>query len=104
MRWGKVLDASFKLCCNNNTNNRTTATLGHILNNCPHMLDRYEWRHNGVLSFLYQELSNKKPESMQIYAHPEGAKICGGTIPPSIVTTAQRPDLVTIDMSTRLRS
>ena len=74
-RWGKVVDASCKLCCNND--NRTTATLGHILNNCPSMLDRYEWRHNGVLSHLYQQLSDKMPESMPIYADLEGAKIYG---------------------------
>ena len=62
------------------------------------MLDRYEWRHNGVLSYLYQELSDKKPESMQIYADLEGAKVSGGTVPPTIVITAQRPDLVTIQV------
>ena len=95
-----MVDASCKLCNNANPNIRATATLGHILNNCPNMLDRYEWRHNGVLSYLYQELSDKKPESMQIYADLEGAKISGGTVPPNIVITAQRPDLVTVDNST----
>ena len=63
------------------------------------MLERYEWRHNGVLTYLFQELKDKKPETAEIYADLEGAKISGGTIPPNIVTTAQRPDLVIIDRS-----
>ena len=100
-RWGKVVDTSCKLCYNANPNSRTTATLGHILNNCPCMLDRYEWRYNGVLTYLYQELRDKKPETAEIYADLEGAKIGGGTIPPNIVTTAQRPDLVIVDRSSQ---
>ena len=99
-RWGKVVDSSCKLCCSADPNHRTTATLGHILNNCPSMLDRYEWRHNGVLAFLYKVLTDNKPENMKIYADIEGAKVNGGTIPPEIVTTVQRPDLVIIDNST----
>ena len=98
-RWGKVVDPSCKLCSTANSNSRTTATLGHILNNCPCMLDRYEWRHNGVLSYLYKTFKENKPEMMDIFADLDGAKISGGTIPPHIVTTAQRPDIVTIDRS-----
>ena len=99
-RWGKVVDSSCKLCSLVNPNTRTTATLGHILNNCPSMLDRYERRHNGVLAFLYQVVMQNKPDDIEVYADIEGAKVSGGTIPPHIVTTVQRPDLVIIDKST----
>ena len=64
------------------------------------MLDRYEWRHNGVLAYLYKVLLEKKPITMEIYADIDGAKVNGGTIPPNIVTTTQRPDLVIVDNST----
>ena len=60
-RLGKVVDSSCKLCSSADTNTRTTATLGHFLNNCHRMLDRYEWRHNGVLAYLYKVLLEKKP-------------------------------------------
>ena len=57
------------------------------------MLDRYEWRHNGVLSYLYKTFKDNKPDMIDIFADLDGAKISGGTIPPHIVTTAQRPDI-----------
>ena len=99
-RWGKVVDISCKLCSSDQPNSRTTATLGHILNNCPKMLDRYEWRHNGVLAYLYQVMMDSKPASITIHADIEGAKINGGTVPPDILVTAQRPDMVIIDRKT----
>ena len=52
-----------------------------------------------MLAYLYLFLE-KKPISMEIYADIEGAKVNGGTIPPNIVTTTQRPDLVIVDKST----
>jgi hypothetical protein len=69
-RWGKVVDATCKLCyVPGQPTTRSTGTLGHILNNCPKMLDRYEWRHNGVLAYMYQMLMENKPVglSMQIF-------------------------------------
>ena len=100
-RWGKVVDTSCKLCYNpDQPNTKTTATLGHILNNCPRMLDRYEWRHNGVLAHLYKEMMDSKPQGIVIYADVEGAKVNGGTLPPEIVVTTQRPDMVIINKNT----
>ena len=97
-RWGKVVDSSCKLCYNSEQpNNKTTATLGHILNSCPQMLDRYEWRHNGVLAYLYDIMMNSKPPGITIYADIEGAKVNGGTVPPDIMITSQRPDMVIIN-------
>ena len=64
------------------------------------MLDRYEWRHNGIVSFLYATLMEHKPEGVTVYADVEGAKVNGGTIPPEIMVTIQRPDLVIINTNT----
>ena len=55
-RWGKVVDSSCKLCSSDQLNGKTITTLGHILNSCPKMLDRYEWRHNGVLAYTCMKL------------------------------------------------
>ena len=99
-RWGKVVDATCKLCSATQPNTRTTATLGHILNICSMMLDRYEWRHNGVVAYLYKTLMDHKLAGVTIYADVDGAKVNGGTIPPDMVTTIQRPDLVIIDSNT----
>ena len=100
-RWGKVIDASCKLCLvPDQPNTKTKGTLGHILNNCPRMLDRYEWRHNGVLAYLYECLIKNKPEGITVYADIEGAKVNGGTIPPHIMVTTSRPDLVIINENT----
>ena len=100
-RWSKVIDASCKLClAPGQPNTKTLGTLGHILNNCPRMLDRYEWRHNGVLAYIYECMTKNKPEEITIYADFEGAKVNGGTIPPHIMVTTSRPDLVIIDNNT----
>ena len=83
-----MVDASCKLSHNpEQPITKTTATLGHILNNCKRMLERYEWRHNGVLAYHYKEMSESKPPGIEIYADIEGAKVNGGTLPPEVVIT-----------------
>ena len=100
-RWGKVKDASCKMClAPGQPNTKILGTLGHILNNCPRILERYEWRHNGVLAFIYDCLTKNKPEEITMYSDFEGAKVNGGTIPPHIMVTTSRPDLVIIDNNT----
>ena len=46
------------------------------------MLDRYEWRHNSVLAYLYQIMMESRPDNVKIYADIDGAKVNGGTLPP----------------------
>jgi hypothetical protein len=100
-RWGKVVDASCKLCLEpDKPNTRTKGTLGHILNNCPRMLDRYEWRHNGIVAYLCETLRSQNMEGMRVFADIEGAKVNGGTIPADIMITMQRPDIVIINTNT----
>ena len=64
------------------------------------MLERYEWRHNGVVAYLYDTLMQHRPGGMTVYADMEGAKVNGGTIPPEIMVTTSRPDIVIINKNT----
>ena len=52
------------------------------------------------MAYLYKMLMEKKPDGVVIYADVDGAKVNGGTIPPDMVVTIQRPNLVIIDNNT----
>ena len=85
------------LCSNN-------GTLEHILNFCTVALNqgRLTWRHNSVLQFLAQSFISKKPSELEVYADLDGLHLNGSTIPPDIVPTQQRPDLVIINRKEKL--
>ena len=53
-----------------------------------------------MLAYLYSTLLENKPEGFTIYADIEGAKVNGGTIPPEIMVTSSRPDIVIINRNT----
>ena len=68
------------------------------------MLDqgRYTWRHNSVLRIILDSLQYVSAPSWKIYCDLEGAsKIAGTTIPPDILPTQQRPDLVLINPTSK---
>ena len=88
-RWGKRLNDHCSLCHN-------TGTLHHILSNCSKMLDRYLWRHNSILKLIFEKISQHQIDSTLILADLPNQNQAGCTIPPSILPTAQRPDLVII--------
>ena len=92
-RWGKRSNSKCSLCGNNET-------LMHVLNNCKIMLDqgRYTWRHNSVLRTIKDSLKNITDHSWKIYCDlADATKTAGTTIPPEILPTQQRPDLVLIN-------
>ena len=70
-----------------------------MLNYCAISLEqsRFTWRHNSILSFLANELLKSNSNKCAIYADLPGHTITGGTIPPNILPTSQRPDLVLIN-------
>ena len=70
-----------------------TGTLHHILSNCPSLLERYTWRHNNVLKVIHTAISTGNG-NLRVYCDLEGQMIAGGTIPPDILVTNQRPDIV----------
>ena len=89
-RWGKKSNAKCTLC-------RQRETLHHTLNNCSLMLDRYLWRHNSVLMYIYKLLNNHKSSDTDIYIDIAGHHTGISTIPTEIVITSQKPDLVIVN-------
>ena len=91
MRWGKRKSNKCELCGD-------IGSLHHILNNCKYSLDqgRLTWRHNSILSYLVSNLNANGDDTVKIYADLPGSQICGGTLPPNIITTSSKPDLVII--------
>ena len=58
------------------------------------MLDqkRYTWRHDNILKYVYDNINNPK---LKVYSDIEGAQsVNGGTIPPNLIVTPLRPDIV----------
>jgi hypothetical protein len=76
-----------------------SGTLEHILNWCPKALKegRFTWRHNSVLSHFTEELTKSKADNIQIYADIPNKTMNGATVPPDVLVTTQRPDLVILD-------
>ena len=62
---------------------------------------RYTWRHNSVLNHLATTILENKPENLEIYSEISGLDINGGTIPPDILVTTSRPDLVLVNREDR---
>ena len=89
-RWGKRLTDKCPFCPN------TTGTLHHILAHCPTFLDRFTWRHNNVLMAIYRTIKETSAGNFNLYLDLEGYSVAGGTIPPHILVTSQRPDLVVV--------
>ena len=87
--WGKRSNDKCPLCGWKETTN-------HILSSCPKALEqgRYTFRHNRVLKEIVDKIDTNR---FKVYSDIEGFKIGGGTIPPDIIVTAEKPDLVMID-------
>ena len=91
-RWGKRVVSKCPLCSN-------TGTLEHILNFCSISLNqgRFTWRHNSVLNHITKTMIDNKPENIEIFADICGLSFNGGTIPPDVVSTQLKPDLVLLN-------
>ena len=72
-------------------------TLNHILNGCDLSLKegRYTYRHDNVLKYISECLDKTK---YSCYVDIPGCQTpAGGTLPPALVVTPLRPDIVIID-------
>ena len=71
-------------------------TLEHILNFCSVSLrqGRFTWRHNSVLNHIANTILQNKPPNLEVFSDVAGLDINGGTIPPDVLVTQSRPDLV----------
>ncbi len=89
-RWGKVLSEACGLCGNRET-------LGHVLSGCPVALEqnRYTWRHDSILHQLAEFIKTHYDldSDTEIYCDAGGRP---WTIPPDVLVTSDRPDLVII--------
>lgn len=77
-------------------------TLLHVLNNCPvsPRQQRYTWQHNHVLSCLHENLLKHQPAHVETFVDL-GTEDNSATIPMDILLTNQRPDLSTVNRTTR---
>ena len=71
-------------------------TTNHVLSSCPVALEqgRYTYRHNKVLQAITSQLDQNR---FRFYSDIQGQTIGGGTIPPDILVTSEKPDIVIID-------
>ena len=93
-RWGKQVN---KTCTMEGCN--SICTLGHLLSSCPKSLDRFSFRHDSVLSHLVNTIVKRRKEGIAVFADLNGWRVNGGTVPPDMALTEQKPDLVVIDRS-----
>ena len=94
-RWGKTLSDKCALC-------PFRETMHHALNCCKTALEqkRFNYRHDSILLHIVRQLQANKPRK-RIVAALEGFRIAANvTIPPEVVVTALKPDLVLIDEET----
>ena len=81
-----------------------TQTLLHILSNCQVALDqgRYTWRHNSVLSNVIRIIRPKlAPDAVLFSDMPGYLAPGGGSIPPNVLVTNQRPHIFIVNESKR---
>ena len=63
---------------------------------------RYDYRHDSILSYLYSIMRKTKEQGqVEVYCDLEGSRVNGVTIPPDILVTASKPDLVIVDRSSQ---
>ena len=94
-RWGKKSNSKCDLCS-------STGTLLHTLNGCKVLLNSgaYLWRHDNILHYLAKILSENKKDNVDFYVDIPNYQINGSTLPPNVVVTNLRPDVVFIDKNT----
>ena len=93
-RWGNTTSDACSLC-------RGRETTFHILSNCSVSLNsgKYLWRHNCIVDYIVKNVDTK----YKIYGDIDGHRaVGGGTIPPEICITAEKPDIIIIDSETKI--
>jgi hypothetical protein len=98
-RWGKRVSDICRMC-----NLNAKQTLNHTLSSCSASLEqgRFTWRHDSVLRTIYDFVSCRLREGFSIYSDLTGQGAgSGGTVPPDILVTSQRPDMVLINRKLR---
>ena len=88
-RWKKSSSDLCKLC-------KRYQTTDHVLNACKVSLDtgRFTWRHNCVVNYIVNSVDEKYTVYSDLPGHTAPG---GGSIPPELCVTAQKPDIVILD-------
>lgn len=92
-RWNKGHSDKCKLCGN-------IETTAHVLSSCQTALvqGRFTFRHDSVLSYIVRNIDKEK---FKVLADLDGFRTAaGGTVPPNVLVTSERPDLVVVDKET----
>ncbi len=87
-RWGKCMSTKCSACGNHET-------LHHILNNCSKFLEqgRYTWRHNNILSYIFNLLKSSINPTDILNCDLEKEKSSFTTVPLQCTVTNLIPDL-----------
>ena len=88
-RWKKSSSDFCKLCKRRETTN-------HVLNGCKVSLDtgRFTWRHNCIVNYIVNSVDSKYTVYSDLPGHTAAG---GGSIPPEMCVTAEKPDIVILD-------
>ena len=92
-QWGKVTND--KYFCGKKQ------TLNHVLSSCKKFLEegRYTYRHDNILHYISQCLDKEK---FKCYVDIQDSQTpAGGTLPPNIVVSNLKPDIVILDKSAK---
>ena len=65
---------------------------------------RFSWRHDSILKYLYTHIKNNSSKDLVIFADLPNLTMNGGTVPPDILVTSKRPDMVLINYKQQLIS
>ena len=88
--WGKIFSDKCHLCKNRDS------TL-HCLNGCKIALDqgRYTWRHDNIINYIVKNVDTSK---FKVHSDIAGYQTSnGGSLPPSLIVTTLKPDIVILD-------
>ena len=99
MRWGKRTSDLCTVCSLNRKQ-----TLNHILSYCSAALEqgRYTWRHDSVLRTIFDFVRRDIKDGFQIFTDLTGHGAGnGGTIPPDVLPTTQRPDIFLVNRAAK---
>ena len=87
-RWGLTQDESCPLCGG-------TQSICHVLSFCRASLDRFKWRHDGILRRVADFLHHHQPSCVTLYVDLPGHPNCYERLPDELgLDSLLRPDIV----------
>ena len=94
-RWGKRVDTQCQI-----SNCGAPSNLGHV--RCKRSLDRFQFRHDSVLSHIVQKILSTKQGTVTVYAEFDGWCLNDDTLPPDLTLNPQKPNILLLDQAKKL--